>query len=62
MIRTAAIWGGTPHGLMDVLGLRSTEIDGLFDWEENQFMPVDGNEAGAVPGVYVQISLRSGQT
>ena len=38
--------GGTPHGLMDVLGLRSTEIDGLFDWEENQFMPVDGNELG----------------
>ena len=31
---------------MDVLGLRSTEIDGLFDWEENQFMPVDGNELG----------------
>ncbi len=28
--------GGTPGGLMDVLGLRSTEIDGLFDWEENE--------------------------
>lgn len=38
--------GGTPHGLMDVLGLRSTEIDGLFDWEENQFLPVDGNVLG----------------
>ena len=23
---------GTPHGLMDVLGIRSTEIDGLYDW------------------------------
>ncbi|SHO47638.1 beta-galactosidase [Anaerocolumna xylanovorans] len=27
--------GGTPYGLMKVLGLRSTEIDALFDWEEN---------------------------
>ena len=33
--------GGTPHGLMDVLGFRSTEIDGLYDWEENQ-MVLDG--------------------
>lgn len=30
--------GGTPHGLMDVLGIRSTEIDGLYDWEENQMV------------------------
>ena len=28
--------GGTPHGLMDVFGLRSEEIDGLYDWEENE--------------------------
>lgn len=35
---------GTPHGLMDVLGIRSTEIDGLYDWEENEFVPVEGNE------------------
>ena len=28
--------GGTPAQLMDVLGLRSTEIDGLYDWEENE--------------------------
>ena len=28
---------GTPHGLMDVLGIRSTEIDGLYDWEEKFF-------------------------
>lgn len=35
---------GTPHGLMDVLGIRSTEIDGLYDWEENTFIPIDGNE------------------
>lgn len=27
--------GGTPHGLMDVFGLRSEEIDALYDWEEN---------------------------
>ena len=26
---------GTPHGLMDVLGIRSEEIDGLFDGETN---------------------------
>ena len=26
---------GTPHGLMDVMGLRSTEIDGLYDGEYN---------------------------
>ena len=38
--------GGTPHGLMDVLGLRSTEIDGLYDWEENQMVPETGNQLG----------------
>ena len=38
--------GGTPHGLMDVLGLRSTEIDGLYDWEENHIVPEEGNELG----------------
>ena len=37
---------GTPHGLMDVLGIRSTEIDGLYDGEENTFVPVEGNELG----------------
>lgn len=38
--------GGTPYGLMDVLGIRSTEIDGLYDWEENQMVPVEENELG----------------
>lgn len=38
--------GGVPHGLMDVLGIRSMEIDGLYDWEENQFLPVQENELG----------------
>lgn len=38
--------GGVPHGLMDVLGIRSMEIDGLYDWEENQFIPAEGNELG----------------
>ena len=38
--------GGTPYGLMDVLGIRSMEIDGLYDWEENQMVPVQGNELG----------------
>ncbi len=27
--------GGAPHGLMDVLGIRSTEIDGLYDGDRN---------------------------
>ena len=35
--------GGTPHGLMDVLGLRSTEIDALYDGEENTGVPVPNN-------------------
>ena len=37
---------GTPHGLMDVMGLRSTEIDGLYDWETNAAVPVPGNALG----------------
>ncbi len=36
--------GGTPHGLEDVFGLRSTEIDGLYDWESNAAVPVEGQE------------------
>ncbi|WP_328587809.1 beta-galactosidase [Konateibacter massiliensis] len=35
--------GGTPNGLMDVFGLRSTEIDGLYDGEENAGVPVENN-------------------
>lgn len=35
--------GGTPHGLMDVMGLRHTEIDGLYDWERNSATPERGN-------------------
>lgn len=31
---------------MDVLGIRSAEIDGLYDWEENSFVPVESNELG----------------
>lgn len=38
--------GGTPHGLMDVMGLRSTEIDGLYDWEYNVGKPVENNPMG----------------
>mgnify|MGYP003272310155 FL=1 len=37
---------GVPYGLMDVLGLRSEEIDGLYDWEENHLIPVGGNDLG----------------
>ena len=41
--------GGTPHGLMDVMGLRSMEIDGLYDWEHNHAVPVKNSswELGA---------------
>lgn len=35
--------GGTPHNLTDVLGLRSEEIDGLYDEESNRFLPIEGN-------------------
>lgn len=38
--------GGTPHGLMDVFGLRSTEIDALYDWESNLSVPIYGNSLG----------------
>lgn len=34
--------GGTPHGLMDVFGIRSMEIDALYDGEENRAVPVKG--------------------
>ncbi len=35
--------GGTPNGLMEVAGLRSEEIDGLYDWESNEGVSVEGN-------------------
>lgn len=35
--------GGTPHGLLDVMGLRSMEIDGLYDGEWNEGVPVPQN-------------------
>lgn len=35
--------GGTPHGLMEVCGLRSTEIDALYDGEYNVGIPTEGN-------------------
>lgn len=38
--------GGVPYGLMDVLGIRSMEIDGLYDWEENSLVPADSNALG----------------
>lgn len=38
--------GGTPHKLMDVLGLRSEEIDGIEDEDINYVMPVLGNKLG----------------
>lgn len=35
--------GGTPYGLMDVMGIRSMEIDGLYDGEKNCALPVKGS-------------------
>lgn len=37
--------GERPHNLTDVLGVCCEEIDGLYDWEENQLIPVlENNE------------------
>lgn len=38
--------GGTPHKLMDVLGLRCEEIDGMEDGDFNYVLPVLGNRLG----------------
>lgn len=38
--------GGTPHDLLDVLGLRSTEIDALYEEEYNVGIPVANNKMG----------------
>lgn len=38
--------GGFPHGLMDVVGLRSEEIDSRPDDVENEIVPISGNELG----------------
>lgn len=38
--------GGTPHGLMDVFGLRSEELDALYDWEENEICRAEGKLPG----------------
>ena len=43
--------GGTPYGLMDVAGIRTEEIDALYDWEENHGIPETGNRLG-IAGVY----------
>lgn len=37
------VLGGTPGGLMDVMGLRSTEIDALYDGESNRLIPAEGS-------------------
>lgn len=44
------VLGGTPGGLMDVMGLRSTEIDGLYDEESNRLVPAEGSP---VTGEYI---------
>ena len=35
--------GGTPHHLIDVLGIRSEEIDGLYDNQCNHMVPASNN-------------------
>ena len=42
---------GTPYGLMDVTGIRSAEIDALYDWEENHAIPEAGSHLG-ISNVY----------
>lgn len=37
-----AFLGGTPHGLMDVFGLRSTELDALYPEDQNALVLADG--------------------
>lgn len=44
--------GGTPHGLMEVMGLRSTEIDALYDWDKNHAQAKEGNSLG-LTGTYM---------
>ena len=34
--------GGTPYGLTELLGLRRTEIDGMYDGETRRCTPIDG--------------------
>ena len=36
--------GGTPHKLIDVMGVRCEEIDGLYDGETNIAVPMAGNK------------------
>lgn len=38
--------GGRPYGLTEVMGFRSTEIDGLYDGEKNLMIPSEGNTLG----------------
>ena len=37
---------GTPNGLMEAAGIRTEEIDALYDWEENHGIPETGNHLG----------------
>ncbi len=43
------VLGGTPGGLMDVMGLRSTEIDSLYDWDSNFLVPCMNRETAELP-------------
>ncbi len=43
--------GGMPGPLKDVLGIWVEETDGLWDYDKNSFVPVEGNELGIV-GTY----------
>jgi len=37
-----AYLGGTPHGLMDVMGIRGTELDAIYPHDENALVMNDG--------------------
>ena len=53
---------GTPHGLLDVLGLRSKEIDGFYEWEENLLIPVTENSLQLNTSYKCKKSLRFNST
>ncbi|MCC8081136.1 MAG: beta-galactosidase [Lachnospiraceae bacterium] len=51
--------GGTPGGLMDVMGLRSTEIDALYEGESNTLHAVDSDAAYRCEHLCQLVDLRT---
>ena len=48
---------GTPHGLMEAAGIRTEEIDALYDWEENVGIPETGNHLRLTESYTCKISV-----